>query len=247
VTPPKYHGNTNPRKFLICYEVAIASVGGDEATLGKSLIISLEDAAANWYSRLPPRCIYFWQQLKEKFLLNFQGFQAELDTKEDFPSCAQREKETLANFYQWFLQFKAQAPKVSDDQVITQAIKALRTGPLHNHLVRGWPKTVPDLYEQFAKFSKSEIQHFHKLEEQRKVSKLDKAARPCYNDNQRSYPKPVNRINSNGCRPPEKWEKNFIPSPQERNSRTFDKRSPHKAKGAELQIMAMVMVEAHTQ
>jgi hypothetical protein len=52
-----YNGNTDPYKFLMCYEAAIASAGGDEATLAKSLIISLEDASANWYSRLMPRCI----------------------------------------------------------------------------------------------------------------------------------------------------------------------------------------------
>jgi hypothetical protein len=54
----------------MCYEAAIASAGGEEATLTKSLIISLEDAAANLYSRLLPKCIYSWQQLKEMFLLN---------------------------------------------------------------------------------------------------------------------------------------------------------------------------------
>jgi hypothetical protein len=64
----------------MCYKADIASADGDEATLAKSLIISLEDAAANWYSRLPPKCIYSWQQLKEKFLLNFQGIQMELST-----------------------------------------------------------------------------------------------------------------------------------------------------------------------
>jgi hypothetical protein len=69
------------------YETAIALVRGDEATLAKFLIISLEDATTNWYSRLPPGCIYSWPQLKEKFLLNFQGFQAELNSKEDFLSC----------------------------------------------------------------------------------------------------------------------------------------------------------------
>jgi hypothetical protein len=68
---------------------------------------------------------------------------------------------------------KAKTSEVSDDQVITQAIKALRVGPLHSHLVREWPKIVPELYDQFAKFSKSEIQHFHKLEQQRKISKPD--------------------------------------------------------------------------
>jgi hypothetical protein len=38
----------------MCYETAIATTGGDEATLTKSLIASLVDAAANWYSKLPP-------------------------------------------------------------------------------------------------------------------------------------------------------------------------------------------------
>jgi hypothetical protein len=147
----------------MCYKATIASAGGDEATLTKSLIISFEDTAANWYSRLPLERIYSWQQLKEKFLLNFQGFQSELNTKEDFLSCAQREKETLPNFYRRFLQLKAQALEVSDDQVIAQAIKALRAGPLHSHLVRERPKIVSELYDQFMKFSKFEVQHFVRL------------------------------------------------------------------------------------
>jgi hypothetical protein len=83
----------------MCYEATIASAGGDEATLAKSLIIFVEDAVANWYSRLPPIYIYSLQQLKEKFLLNFQGFQVELSTEEDFLSDAQYEKDTLPNCY----------------------------------------------------------------------------------------------------------------------------------------------------
>jgi hypothetical protein len=154
VPPPKYHGNKDPRKFLMCYEAAIASAGGDEATLAKSLTISLEDAAVNWYSRLPPRCIQV-----------FQVFQVELDTEEDFLSCVQKERKSLLDFYRRFLRLKAQAPKVSDEQVIAQAIKALRAGPLHSHFVQERPKTVLELYNQFAKFSKSKIQHFCKLEQ----------------------------------------------------------------------------------
>jgi hypothetical protein len=131
----------------MCYKATIASVGGNKATLTKSLIISLQDAMANWYSRLPLGCIYSWQQLKEKFMLNFQGFQVELNMDEDFLSCDQREKETLMNFYQRFLQLKAQDPKVLDEQVIAQAIKALPAGPLYSHLVRERPKIVLVLYE----------------------------------------------------------------------------------------------------
>jgi hypothetical protein len=47
--------------------------------------------------------------------LNFQGFQVELDTEEDFLSCVQKEREPLPEFYRRFLQLKAQAPEVFDE------------------------------------------------------------------------------------------------------------------------------------
>jgi hypothetical protein len=48
------------------YEAAIASSIGDDMTLAKLFIISLENAVANSYARLPPRSITSWEQLKEK-------------------------------------------------------------------------------------------------------------------------------------------------------------------------------------
>jgi hypothetical protein len=71
VPPPKYYEESNPRKFIISYEAMIASSRGDDTTLAKSFIISLMNAAANWYARLSPRSIASWAQLKEKFLVNF--------------------------------------------------------------------------------------------------------------------------------------------------------------------------------
>jgi hypothetical protein len=117
------------------YEAAIASSGGNDTTLTKPFIISLEDATVNWYARLELRSITSYGYLKEKFIINFQGFQAELSIEEDFLSCQQYERETLLNFFRRFLHLKAQAPEVSDEQVITQAIKALRVGQLHSYLV----------------------------------------------------------------------------------------------------------------
>jgi hypothetical protein len=138
----------------------------------------------------------------------------------------------LPNFYRRFLQLKVQALEVSNNQVIRQAIKALRVGPLHSHLVREQPKTVSELYEQYTKFSKSEILYFCKLEQQRKVPKLDKGTRLCYNDNQRSYPRPMHNIDFDGCGPPENQEKNFGLSSQERNPRAFYQRSfPYTQRG----------------
>jgi hypothetical protein len=52
-------------------EAVITSFDGDKTTLAKSFITTLENAAAKWYARLPPRSIISWAQLKEKFIINF--------------------------------------------------------------------------------------------------------------------------------------------------------------------------------
>jgi hypothetical protein len=93
------------------YETVIASPGGDDTTLAKSFIISLENVVANWYARLSSRSITSWAQLKEKFLVSFQGFQADLSEKEDFFSRQQYERDTLPDFFRRFLRLKAQAPE----------------------------------------------------------------------------------------------------------------------------------------
>jgi hypothetical protein len=69
--PPKYYGEFDPQMFFMSYEAAIALFGGDETTLTKSFITSLENVATNWYARLPPRSIASRAQLKQKFLVNF--------------------------------------------------------------------------------------------------------------------------------------------------------------------------------
>jgi hypothetical protein len=120
---------------------------------------------------------------------------------------------------------------VLDEQLIAQAIKALRAEPLHSHLVREQPKTVPEFYDQFAKFSKSEVQHFCKLEQQRKVPKSDEAPKSPYDDNQCNYPRPVHNISPDGGLPPENWGKNSRGPPQQRDSGTFDQRHPIQPKG----------------
>jgi hypothetical protein len=88
------------------YEAAIASFRGDETTLTKSFITSLENAVANWYTRLPLRSITSLAHLKEKFLVNFHGFQADVSTEEDFFSCQQYERKTLPDFFCRFFMFK---------------------------------------------------------------------------------------------------------------------------------------------
>jgi hypothetical protein len=58
----------------------------------------------------------------------------------------ERERNTPQFLLEFFTN-ESTSLKVSDDQVITQAIKSLCAGPLHNHLVREQDKIVSELYE----------------------------------------------------------------------------------------------------
>jgi hypothetical protein len=107
-----------------------------------------------------------------------QGFQAELSTKKYFLSYQQYKREALSDFFLRFLHLKAQAPEVSDEQVITQAIKTLCTGQLHSYPVRGWPRTLQELYDNFCKFSRSEVLHFRKLDQKEKFPRRTKPQDP---------------------------------------------------------------------
>ena len=47
-TYPKYNGSTDPAQYIMSYQVAFASAGGDDATMTKSFIIALEGPALTW-------------------------------------------------------------------------------------------------------------------------------------------------------------------------------------------------------
>jgi hypothetical protein len=99
------------------YQVAVASSGGDEATMAKSFIIALEGPALTWYTRLPPLSIDSWRSLRDKFLLNFQG-------------------------YRKFLTLKSQLPSVDDQIAIHYSISGLRAGVLYSHCIRDPPRNL---------------------------------------------------------------------------------------------------------
>jgi hypothetical protein len=86
-TNPKYNGNTDPAQYIMSYQVAVASSGGDDATMAKSFIIALEGPALSWYIRLPPLSIDSWKSLRDKFLLNFQGYRPDTDALAELSLC----------------------------------------------------------------------------------------------------------------------------------------------------------------
>jgi hypothetical protein len=78
-TYPKYNGSTDPAQYIMSYQVAVASSGVDDATIAKSFIIALEGPTLTWYTRLLRLSIESWKGLRDKFLLNFQGYRPDTD------------------------------------------------------------------------------------------------------------------------------------------------------------------------
>jgi hypothetical protein len=176
-TYPKYNGNTDPAQYIMSYQVAVASSGGDDATMAKSFIIALEGPALTWYSRLPPLSIDSWRSLWDKFLLNFQGYRPDTDALAELSLCKQLEKETLREYYRKFLTLKSQLPSVDDQIAIHYAISGLRAGVLYSHCIRDPPKNLQELYQLFEKYARSEELHQRKLESQRKPKDTPQSSR----------------------------------------------------------------------
>jgi len=57
--------NQTPRQFIMSFEAAVASAGGNEAVLAKSFIIAAEGDALAWYSKLKPSSMYSWEDLHD--------------------------------------------------------------------------------------------------------------------------------------------------------------------------------------
>jgi hypothetical protein len=74
VSLPKYNDFGNSRQFLMRYESAVNSAGGDDVVLAKKFIIACEGLVLNWYSLLQPHSVCSWVDLKTKFIQAFQIF-----------------------------------------------------------------------------------------------------------------------------------------------------------------------------
>jgi hypothetical protein len=159
------------------YQVVVASSGGDDATMAKSFIIALEGPVLTWYTRLPPLSIESWKTLRNKFLLNFQGYRPDIDVLVELSLCRHQEKETLRKYYKKFLLLKSQLPSFDDHIDIHYATNGLRASVLYSHCIRDPPKNLQELYQLFEKYARSEELHQRKVKSQRKPKDTPQSSR----------------------------------------------------------------------
>jgi hypothetical protein len=86
-------------EFIMSFEAAVASIGGNETVLAKSFVITAKCDTLAWYSMLKPSTVYSWENLRDKILANFKGFTSESLTSTDLFQCKQNQGEALKDYF----------------------------------------------------------------------------------------------------------------------------------------------------
>jgi hypothetical protein len=90
---PMYDVHSDPKQFLMSYEVTISSYGGNMAVMAKSFVMAVRSVAQIWYSSLRTETITSWQKMKDMLVTSFQDFQTKPVTTQALFQCTQDHEE----------------------------------------------------------------------------------------------------------------------------------------------------------
>jgi hypothetical protein len=90
-----YNGHSDMKQFLMSYEAAISSYGGNTAFMAKSFVMEVRSVAQTWYSSLFLGTITSWQKLKDMLVTSFESFQTKPVTSQALFQCMQDHEEYL--------------------------------------------------------------------------------------------------------------------------------------------------------
>ena len=96
--PPGYDGTTDPAEFLQLYELGIEAANGDEKVMANWFLMALKDDARTWLLNLPPGTISSWDEMRTRFIANFQGTRDCPPVMSDLRHIKQQPGETLQKY-----------------------------------------------------------------------------------------------------------------------------------------------------
>ena len=92
--PPLYDGTRDPAEFLQLYELSIEAANDDEV-MANWFPMVLKDGARSWLLNLPAGSISSWDEMRERFVANFQGTRDRPAAIGDLQHIKQQPGETL--------------------------------------------------------------------------------------------------------------------------------------------------------
>ena len=83
------------RDFLQLYELSIEASNGDEKVMANWFPMALKDSARSWLLNLPQGSISSWDEMRDRFVANFQGTRDRPPATGDLRRIKQQLGETL--------------------------------------------------------------------------------------------------------------------------------------------------------
>ena len=111
--PPLYDCTADPAEFLQLYELGIEAANGDEKVMANWFPMALKDGARTWLLNLAPGTISSWDEMRTRFIANFQGTRDRPPTMSELRCIKQQPGETLQKFIQCFNNARLKIAKVS--------------------------------------------------------------------------------------------------------------------------------------
>ena len=124
--PPRYDGTTDPAEFLQLYELGIEAANGDEKVMANWFPMALKDGARTWLLNLAPGTISSWDEMRTRFIANFQGTRDRPPAVSDMRRIKQQPKETLQKYIQCFNNARLKIPKVTEEAIISAFSNGVR-------------------------------------------------------------------------------------------------------------------------
>ena len=84
------------------YELSIEAANGDEKVMTNWFPMALKDGGRSWLLNLPPGSISSWDEMRDRFVANFQGTRDRPPAAGDLRRIKHLPGETLQNYIQRF-------------------------------------------------------------------------------------------------------------------------------------------------
>ena len=81
--------------------------------------MALKDGARTWLLKLPPSTISSWDEMRTRFIANFQGTRDRPPAMSDLRHIKQQPEETLQKYIQRFNNARLRIPRVTEEAIIS--------------------------------------------------------------------------------------------------------------------------------
>ena len=153
----RYHGNADPREFLIRFNIEMDLYQIPDLVRCRFLVATLRDSAQQWFQKLEGGVISSWEGLQQMFMTQFQAATKYAPPVTTLANVKQRDNETLTAYFKRFNQESMGVKGASVETLKNFLIAGLKVGTdFWKHLQGKDPATLSELYSAAESFKKVE-------------------------------------------------------------------------------------------